>query len=396
MSLILALVSAASAVDDKYFLGQEPIHLKDIVILDAKLYFRARRLEKDLELAWRFSSDQKSVGVVRRGVGGRALGIGRGEEALVHSKDLYLSLDAVEKILNAKVTRGDKIVIDPKRKAGPDPAPKRVGLGPGDPMIDLVLPPLRGTDSVRLSSHKGKRILFVLWSSWDGSRDGVADWQRVQEKYRNAGLVVVACALGSEGDERIRPYADRAPTCPMSRDVHWRTVSIWDLQTLPRWILVDELGFIRSIGDAGSVFEEAWGKLGKIEEGRIKAWVPDDVRTAPELERELAKGESAVLRLALSRALWRDDPGRAAAEARKVLETDPDSWAAAIHVAAALWRSGKPEEGVVVLREYLKRKDLHTWARRQKWAVEFPEKIYAEKLDEDWLRAQEEKERAGG
>lgn len=387
--------------DDKIFLGKDPIALKDVVVMDDKMYIRASRLERGLSLVWRFSADGQTVGVMREGVGGGAIRIGRHQDALVHSKDLFFSLDALEKVLNAKVSRGAKIVIDPKAKAGADPAPRLVKPVPGDRMVDFVLPPARGDEPVQLAKHKGKRILFVMWASWDASRTRLREWQQIQAKYRNEHLAVVACAVGAEGGERVRGCVPSDVVYSVAQDPHWRLVSVWDPKAFPQWVLVDELGFIRAQSDMqnpsppGADFEEAWGTLGKPEDSRIKAWIPDDARSPADLERELAKGDAPALRLALSRALWRTDAARAAAEARKVLEGEPEMWEAAIHAASALWKGGRNDEGVAVLREYLKRKDMHTLVRRQKWAVQYPERIYAESLDEGWLRAQEEKERGG-
>ncbi|MBI2898664.1 MAG: TlpA family protein disulfide reductase [Planctomycetes bacterium] len=398
----LALLAVLAAGDEKYYLGKELIDLNDVVAMGGRTYIRARRLEGDLKIVWRFATGGKTVGVMRDGVGGRALKIGPGEEALVHSRDLFLSLDAIRDVLNARVVRETgKVVIDPRAKAGADLEPRRSALGPGDRMVDFAFPPLQGADPVQLSKHRGKRVLLVIWASWDASRGGLAEWQKIQAAHRNDDLAVVACAVGAEGVERGRACVPGNVVYATARDPHWRLVSAFGLRTFPQWVLVDEVGFVRATSDMenpsppGPEFEEAFAKLKGDEGSKLRAWIPDEAWKARDLEKDLAKKESAALRLALSRTLFRDDPNRAAAEARKALAADPESWEAAIHVAAALWQGGKNEEGVAALKEYLGRKDIHTLVRRQKWAVEFPEKVYADVLDAEWLREQEEKERRG-
>ncbi len=338
---------------DSYFLGKDKISLDDIVDSGGKIYVRARRLERDLEIVFRMSVDEKAVGVHREGVGGRVFKIGNGEEALVHSQDLFLSLDAIGAL--AKLRRGaSKVEILPKEK--PTLEPKRSDLGPGDRMIDFVLPLLKDPkQTVQLSKHRGKRILLILWSSWDSSRDDSRKWQEFYAERKNRDLVVVSVAVDAAGEERSRRYVDRTVTYPVALDRDWRTLSAFGLKSFPGWILADELGFVRATGAGIAEAEAAVQNLGKAEASKFSVWVRD-----------------------------------------LVVEPASDSWGAAIGKAAVPWRDGKSEEGIGVLREYLKRHDSDTLIRRQKWAVEFPEKIYADPLDEAWMREQEEKEKRGG
>lgn len=349
---MLVLLAFFAAGDD-YFLGKDKISLNDIVESGGKIYVRARRLEKDLEMVCRMSVDEKTVGVYREGVGGRAFPIGNGQAALVHSQDLFLSLDAIDGL--AKVRRdGSKVEILPKEKPTIDP--KRADLGSGDRMIDFALPLLKDPkQTVQLSKHRGKRVVVVLWSSWDGSRGDSRKWQELYAKHKGHDLVVVSVAVDAAGEERPRRYVDRTVTHPVALDADWRTLAAFGVKSFPGWILIDELGFLRAMGTGIADAETAFLKLGKAEASTFSVWARD-------------------------------------------LNFDPasESWGAAIRGAVTRWREGKPGEGVDVLEDFLKRHDSELLLRRQKWAVEFPEKIYADSLDEAWMREQEEKEKRGG
>jgi hypothetical protein len=361
-------------LQDKYYVGKDEIPLKDIVEAGGKTYVRSSAIEKPLEFVRRITADKSAVGVMRAGVGGRAMKIGAGEEALLHSQDLFLSLEALENVLNAKVFRDiGRVEIQPKNKVRDGPETKRKGLVAGDRMIDFALPPLKGKDPVQLSKQpKGKRLLVAIWASWHGGRDQLSSWQSIYEKHRNAGLVVVSIAVEAGGPERAASYLPKNLTLPSAVDPYWHTITAFGYDTFPKFLLVDELGFIRAVTDSADDAVAAWKKLEPAEDHKIKAWQPHE--NAAELKKAPADVET---------------------EARAVLGALPDSWEDAIRAFSALCRQGKSADAVAVLKQYLKHKDTHTLVRRQKWAAEFPDRIYAATIDEAWLRDQEEREKRG-
>lgn len=363
------IVALVLLLQDKYTVGKDEIPLKDVVENSNKVYVRASTLEKPLKFVKRLTWDKSAVGVMREGVGGRSMKIGGGEEALIHSQDVFLSLEAIEAVLCAKVTRDiGKVHIDVEPTGE---VVKKEGLVAGDRMIDFVLPPLKKKDPVQLSKEK-KRQILCIWASWYGGRDQLAAWQAIYVANKK-DLAVVSIAVDASGAERPASYATDKMTFAMAHDAYWRTVVAFQFESFPKFVLVDELGFIRAITDTVDDAVAAWKKLEKPDSSSWKAWIAD---------------EYAVDLKATAESIEKD--------ARMTLTAIPASWEGAIRAFAALCKQGKSADGIAVLKEYLKLKDTHTLIRRQKWAAEFPDKIYAGSLDEKWLIDQEDLEKRGG
>lgn len=60
---------------------------------------------------------------------------------------------------------------------------------------------LDGTDSLQLSSYKGREVLLVFWASWSERSTEVLEQLEASQKVSNDSLVIVAATVKDNGDE---------------------------------------------------------------------------------------------------------------------------------------------------------------------------------------------------
>jgi hypothetical protein len=356
--MTLLLLAFCLQGSPEYSLDREKISLNDVIDTGGRLYIRAERLQAPLRLIWCTTQDKLSLGVYRDQFGGALFSLGNGKDAVFHSRSLFFSLPALEERLGVSITRkGVRTTLTSKGKKAP--SPKGRELVPGDRMVDLELPLLKNLDRKESLTKKrrGKRILLFFWAPWDSSRDQILPWQDLYRRLRRYDFVVIGITLDAAGPRRSEQYLSRKVTFPVYLDTAWTSLRVLGGDPLPSWALIDERGFLRSVGQDPSDAERAARNLEKEKGGKIVAWIPQEDLTWPVL---------------------------------------PGSRWEAISKASLLWEEGKAEDGIDVLRQYLKRNENDRFLRFQKWSVQFPDRMHGQTLDPAWRKAQEKKERTGG
>lgn len=356
--MVLVLLAFCLQGSPEYTLDREKVSLNDILDTGGRLYIRAERVQAPLRLIWCTTQDGSSLGIYRDQYGGALLSLGNGKDAVFHSRSLFLSFPALEDRLGVSISqKGIRTTISSKGKSAPDS--KQQDLVPGDRMVDLEFPLLKNLDRKESLSRKrrGKRILLVFWAPWDSSREKLLLWQDLYRRLRRYDFEVIGIALDAAGADRSLEYLSRKVTFPVYLDRTWQSAKVLGTERFPSWALIDERGFLRSVGDTPSEAEPIVRKLNKTKRGKIVAWIPND-----DLEKSVRPGSR-----------WE-----------------------AITKAALLWKEGKRVEGIDVLQEYLKIHGTDRLLRYQKWSMEFPDRMHSGKIDAAWATQQEKKEKTGG
>ena len=114
-----------------------------------------------------------------------------------------------------------------------------------DPYVKFALPDPQGR-TIRLADFKGKVRLFDVWASWCGPcRMTVPDLNRLYERYRGQGLVVVGLSVDNSPADVVA-FASRTP---LKYPVGMLTPELGTLlgnpTALPTSFLVDRTGRLR-------------------------------------------------------------------------------------------------------------------------------------------------------
>jgi peroxiredoxin len=131
---------------------------------------------------------------------------------------------------------------------------------------EFSLPDLDGNVH-NLSSYRGKVVLINFWATWcPPCRQEMPSMQRVWEKFRDRGFVILALDVG-EDDETILPFVmEHDLDFPVLLDQDSKVVKKWPVRGLPTSFLLDTKGRLvyRAIGGRewdDSAFEKIILKL---------------------------------------------------------------------------------------------------------------------------------------
>lgn len=220
-------------------------------------------------------------------------------------------------------------------------------IRPGMFMPELIFPSLEGED-YDLSRFQGKKVLINIWASWSGSRDQLPLWQKLSEDFKDQGSVIIGIASDALGPERPMEYVKQAGVNFLNLIDHENLLgSLMGYKVIPCGVLIDEKGQIQHIELAGfDIREESTRVL-------LESWFAGaELHITARFTRSL-KGNKAIELFKDGLDLYRRNNQKGAVAAwKKAVRFDPDNFV----------------------------------IRKQLWALEYPDKFYAGKIDFEWQR----------
>ena len=101
-----------------------------------------------------------------------------------------------------------------------------------------------------LADFRGRVVLLNFWATWCGPcKEEMPAMERLYQKFREQGLVVVAVSNDSEGSTRsvARFVKESGLTFPVGLDPRLRVASLYGVRVLPVSLIIDRKGRITHI-----------------------------------------------------------------------------------------------------------------------------------------------------
>ena len=76
-----------------------------------------------------------------------------------------------------------------------------VGFCQNATLYSITLSPVSGTNTIKLSDYKGKKILLVNSATHAGSINQFASLEKLFQQFKDSGLVIIVCPSNSFGNE---------------------------------------------------------------------------------------------------------------------------------------------------------------------------------------------------
>lgn len=118
-----------------------------------------------------------------------------------------------------------------------------VALEVGDKAPALSLPGQSGT--IDLANYRGKVVYLDFWASWCGPCKSSFPWMnQMQEKYRDAGLQIVAVNLDAEMADASKFLGSTPANFTIAFDAKGQSPQRFDVKGMPTSLLIDRNGKI--------------------------------------------------------------------------------------------------------------------------------------------------------
>jgi peroxiredoxin len=100
-----------------------------------------------------------------------------------------------------------------------------------------------------LADLKGKVVFLNLWATWCGPcKEEMPAMERLWQRYRGQGLVVIALSMDSGGAKIVKPYIDQAKfTYPVGLDPKMEIAHLYGAYSVPSTFIIDRSGALRAI-----------------------------------------------------------------------------------------------------------------------------------------------------
>ena len=158
--------------------------------------------------------------------------------------------------------------------AAVDPARELDLIKPNRPQQarDFRVPALDGS-RLRLADLKGKVVFLNLWATWcPPCKEEMPAMERLWQRYKDQGLVVIALSMDSAGARVVKPYIEQSKyTYPVGLDPKMEVAQLYGARSVPSTFIIDRSGMLRAIalgprdwdGKAAFAYFEALLKDGK-------------------------------------------------------------------------------------------------------------------------------------
>jgi peroxiredoxin len=103
---------------------------------------------------------------------------------------------------------------------------------------------------ISLGDFRGRVVLLNFWATWCGPcKDEMPAMERLYQKHRAQGLVVLALSNDSEGStERVARFIKESGfTFPVGLDPQLRVASLYRVRVLPSSLVIDRKGSLTHI-----------------------------------------------------------------------------------------------------------------------------------------------------
>jgi peroxiredoxin len=125
---------------------------------------------------------------------------------------------------------------------------------------DFSLPMPDGT-TFRLADQRGKVVFVNFWATWcPPCREEMPAMERLWQRYRNEGLVLVAVSL--DADPKVVPpfVKGQRLTFPIVLDPHMQSANAYGVRALPSSFLVDRKGYLAALALGPRVWDNDAGR----------------------------------------------------------------------------------------------------------------------------------------
>ena len=97
---------------------------------------------------------------------------------------------------------------------------------------------------LRLSEFKGKVVFLNFWATWcKPCEEEMPSMQRLYERYKNQGLVVLAISADTGGAVQVAPYLKKHNlTFPVGLDPKASVASLYGVWAVPSTFIIDKRG----------------------------------------------------------------------------------------------------------------------------------------------------------
>lgn len=104
--------------------------------------------------------------------------------------------------------------------------------------------PAPGGGTVSLASYRGRVVFLNFWATWcPPCLVEMPAMERLHERLRDKGLVVLAISLDTDGEAAVAPFLkERGFTFPVGLDPQQRVGSLYGVRALPSTFLLDRKG----------------------------------------------------------------------------------------------------------------------------------------------------------
>ena len=103
--------------------------------------------------------------------------------------------------------------------------------------------------TLSLAGLRGKVVFLNLWATWcEPCKEEMPAMERLWQRYKGQGLVVVALSMDSSGAKVVKPYIEQGKfTYPVGLDPKMETASLYGARSVPSTFIIDRSGTIRAI-----------------------------------------------------------------------------------------------------------------------------------------------------
>ncbi|HLF49851.1 MAG: TlpA family protein disulfide reductase [Candidatus Rokubacteria bacterium] len=102
---------------------------------------------------------------------------------------------------------------------------------------------------VRLADLKGKVVFLNLWATWcPPCKEEMPAMERLWQRYKAQGLVVIALSMDSAGAKVVKPFIDQAKyTYRVALDPKMEIAQLYGAHSIPSTFIIDRSGMLRAI-----------------------------------------------------------------------------------------------------------------------------------------------------
>ena len=102
---------------------------------------------------------------------------------------------------------------------------------------------------LRLADLKGKVVFLNLWATWcDPCKEEMPAMERLWQRYKSQGLVVIALSMDSAGAKVVKPFIEQARfTYRVALDPKMEIAQLYGARSVPSTFIIDRSGVLRAI-----------------------------------------------------------------------------------------------------------------------------------------------------
>lgn len=107
---------------------------------------------------------------------------------------------------------------------------------------------LAGNQTLDLSQHRGSVVVVDFWASWcEPCRDAMPALDRIYQRYRSNGLVVIGVSVDRTADNARSFLSERRVSFPSVLDTDQSIARAYRPPTMPSSYVIDQRGVVRHV-----------------------------------------------------------------------------------------------------------------------------------------------------